>query len=245
MIKAITFDLWDTIYQDEKQGDEERKNRRLELIKTSIKQAGYVFSEESIHEAVADAARQSQKIWDEQYRTPTAKDRLNMILSTLQIQMDAKDLKILATAIEDVGYEISPPLFNNSKKVLDSLAKQYPLALISDTGQTSGRVLREILKRDGLLSYFQVLTFSDEIGISKPAEKVFYSTLNALKVNENEAVHVGDNFKKDVVGALSIGMRAIHIAAGSNPIHEKNSHYYKVLDIEEIEPIIKGKFIKS
>jgi FMN phosphatase YigB (HAD superfamily) len=238
MIKAITFDLWDTIYRDEEKGDEERKNQRLRLIQVAIKEAGYSFDDEKIQEAVVIVAEKSHKIWYEKHKTPTAQERLDMIMSHLRIEMDNETIKKLAISIEDVGYEIPPPLFEKSKYVLDSLAKRFPLALISDTGQTSGRVLREVLKRDGLLSYFKVLTFSDEIGVSKPSEKIFYSTLNALGISASEAVHVGDNLKKDVEGALLVGMQAIHINSGNEFKYEIGTHYYKVSGIGEVESII-------
>ncbi|MGX5556814.1 HAD family hydrolase [Bacillus cereus] len=239
MIKAITFDLWDTIYQDEEKGDEARKKQRFRLIQAAIKEDGYSFDDEKLQEAVVIAAEKSHEIWYKKHKTPTAQERLDMITSHLNIEMDNETIKKLAVSIENVGYEISPPLFEKSKYTIDSLAKRFPLALISDTGLTSGRVLREVLKRDGLLPYFKVLTFSDEIGVSKPSEKIFHSTLEALGVNVSEALHVGDNFQKDVTGALLVGMQAIHINSHNGFKYEVGSDYSKVSGIGEVESIIK------
>jgi putative hydrolase of the HAD superfamily len=59
------------------------------------------------------------------------------------------------------------------------------------------------------LPLFQVLTFSDECGIRKPAPAIFRRTLTCLGVLPEDAVHVGDDPILDVEGARDAGMRVI------------------------------------
>jgi putative hydrolase of the HAD superfamily len=94
-------------------------------------------------------------------------------------------------------------------EVLPRLAQRYCLGVISDVGLTPGRVLREIIRSHGLLSHFRVLTFSDEIGMTKPVAEVFLHTLAALEATPEEAAHVGDLPETDLAGARSVGMRAV------------------------------------
>jgi putative hydrolase of the HAD superfamily len=94
-------------------------------------------------------------------------------------------------------------------EVLPRLARRYCLGLISDVGLTPGRILREILRRDGLLPHFQALTFSDETGTTKPEPGQFLRTLDALDTRPGEAAHVGDLPETDIAGARAAGMRAI------------------------------------
>ena len=54
------------------------------------------------------------------------------------------------------------------------------IGLISNTGMTPGTTFRAHLENIGLLGFFDVLTFSDEVKLSKPSEEIFRLTLRAL-----------------------------------------------------------------
>lgn len=88
--------------------------------------------------------------------------------------------------------------------VLRELSRRYPLALVSDTGMTPGRLLREHLKRQGL-KVFQAYSFSDETGYVKPRSEAFQAALSALGVAPEEALHVGDLPQTDIRGAFATG----------------------------------------
>jgi len=69
--------------------------------------------------------------------------------------------------------------------------------------------LRYLLQRQGLLQYFSYLIFSDEVGASKPAAKVFRQAALGMQTAPSEIVHIGDRESNDVAGPLAIGMKAI------------------------------------
>jgi putative hydrolase of the HAD superfamily len=81
--------------------------------------------------------------------------------------------------------------------------------------RTPGATLRELLGRFGLLGYFAQTTFSDEVGIRKPAPEIFALTLRAMGADAATAVHVGDDPVLDVQGAQAAGMRVVQVAASS------------------------------
>jgi FMN phosphatase YigB (HAD superfamily) len=85
--------------------------------------------------------------------------------------------------------------------------------VISDSGLSTGQTLRDVLQRDGLLRYFSCLTYSDEIGVSKPHARAFTTTLERLNVSAPQAVHLGDLTRTDIAGAKAIGMQAVRFAA--------------------------------
>ena len=90
------------------------------------------------------------------------------------------------------------------------------LGVISNTGRTPGWVLRRLLDDAGLLSCFDVLAFSDEMGTRKPAAEIFRRVLDEAGVIPTRAVHVGDDPVTDVAGARGVGMRAIHYVPGGD-----------------------------
>src|SRR5947199_4970116 len=72
-----------------------------------------------------------------------------------------------------------------------------------------GRVLREVLRRHGLLDFFDVTVFSNEFGVAKPDPSIFEHTLAALGgVRPAEALHVGDLEELDVEGARRAGVHS-------------------------------------
>lgn len=84
-------------------------------------------------------------------------------------------------------------------------------ALVCDTGFTPGRIVRDFLKRHGLLDYLEFLAFSNEVGVPKPSPKIFLAALEAIDTPPQHAVHVGDLRRTDVAGAHGVGMKAIQI----------------------------------
>jgi putative hydrolase of the HAD superfamily len=87
------------------------------------------------------------------------------------------------------------------------------LGVICDTGLTPGRVVRRLLSDAGLLTYFDVCVFSDEVGVPKPAPRIFHTALDALATDASQTAHVGDLLRTDVAGARAVGMTSIRFRA--------------------------------
>jgi putative hydrolase of the HAD superfamily len=138
-----------------------------------------------------------------------------------------------------------PTLVPEARQVLADLAGRYRLAIISDTGITPGRVLRQLLAGDNLTPYFTHLTFSDEVGRSKPHPSAFLTTLDALDATPAEAVHVGDLLRTDIAGAQAVGMRAVQYIGVSqdqaNGLEDgrKITPDAVIRSHEELEPLLK------
>ena len=86
-------------------------------------------------------------------------------------------------------------------------------ALVCDTGLSPGSVVRQVLERCGLLAEIEVLAFSDEVGVAKPAAPIFEHALGALGSQPGDATHVGDLLRTDVGGARKLGMGTVRIRA--------------------------------
>ena len=68
-----------------------------------------------------------------------------------------------------------------------------------------------VLLRDGVLHLFDYLLFTSEHPTGKPHQSVFADVLYNLDVQPEESVFVGDRPFDDILGAQSIGMKAILI----------------------------------
>lgn len=99
-----------------------------------------------------------------------------------------------------------------ARKALAALSRAgVRRALICDTGFAPGRVVRQLLHRQGLLELLEVTVFSDEIGVPKPHPAPFAAALAGLGVEACGAVHVGDLKRSDIAGARGSGMGSVRI----------------------------------
>jgi putative hydrolase of the HAD superfamily len=71
--------------------------------------------------------------------------------------------------------------------------------------------LREILVSTGLDRHVDAVVPSTLVGAAKPAYGAFHAAADALGVALPRLVHVGDQLRDDVFGALLAGCRAIHL----------------------------------
>jgi FMN phosphatase YigB (HAD superfamily) len=63
-----------------------------------------------------------------------------------------------------------------------------------------------------LTNKFDSIVTSEEIGFEKPSQHCFLAACNSVKVDKKFAVMIGDNFKKDILGAISLGIFAVHLS---------------------------------
>ncbi len=58
----------------------------------------------------------------------------------------------------------------------------------------------------GLAPFFEAMTYSFAVGVEKPHPRIFREALRAMAVEPHRAVHVGDTYEADVVGARNVGI---------------------------------------
>ncbi len=211
MIKAITFDFWNTLYKAAPYAFALRRKLMFEVFaKNQID-----VDVEQVDAAEDVARREWNRIWREEYRTPPAADWVRWMLDDLLITLPPADFDTLADYFDRslLDADPGPTLIDGAAEAVHRLAQRYRLGVISDSGLSTGRTLRHFLKRDGLLACFTCTAFSDEVGVSKPHTRIFQFTLDKLGAQPHEAVHVGDLTHSDIAGAKAIGMRAVRLAA--------------------------------
>ena len=71
--------------------------------------------------------------------------------------------------------------------------------------------LHAMVEELGLAPYFDVVVASHDqrVRSAKPDAVIFEYALNVVRVSAEEAVHVGDSFEADIMGAHAAGIRAI------------------------------------
>ncbi|MBA7472628.1 (S)-2-haloacid dehalogenase 4A [subsurface metagenome] len=97
-------------------------------------------------------------------------------------------------------------LFDDVLSTLKTLKQQnFILGLLTNLDRDMVSICREL----GLEPYLDFVVTAKEAGADKPSPPIFLAALDKAGVNASEAVHVGDQYKLDVIGARAIGINPI------------------------------------
>lgn len=220
--KALTLDLWLTLIWDSKELEDYRKLRRLVNFyrfvnkvnsKRGIK-ADSAFTFNDVRLAIEELGKKSEKYYD-RGMDPHPRERGRMLFEMLKIKVEKTDKpKVYESAgkvLSNSGYMRKYPHVNpEAKPTLKAFRKTYPnlkIALISNAARSTATYKRT-LSALGIGRYFDHFVISCEVGYLKPRKEIFQHALELLDVKPQEALHVGDLFRADVVGAVSCGMNA-------------------------------------
>ncbi len=242
-ITTLTFDLWNTLYSDTGVASGLVKPRRLALLAELLESRGVHPSEDELLTAYRAGFDQYMEAWTSG-RHFGAREDLAFVLDCFhardaRTEAEREEFERIVTAMEDALYLAPPTLLPGAQETVPALAVAgYRLGIISDTSLTPGRVLRDFLKKDGLLDCFTTLTFSDETGFPKPDPRMFEVTLAGLGARPREAAHIGDTPRTDIAGAQALGMTTIR-CAGTADHPEPPEADFVIRDHRELPAILE------
>ncbi len=221
-IKAISFDLWDTLVIDDSdeakragRGLRSKFDERRHLLWEALNAAAPIDLE-AVHRAYNVGDATFNKVWKEQHITWPIAERLRVILNGLGRELPEDSFNAVVRAHEEMEVEIPPDAMPGAAPVLERLAKRYKLCVVSDAIVSPGSCLRRLLEDHGLAKFFSGFAFSDEVGHSKPHRSMFESAAGQLGVEIGEMLHVGDRDHNDVKGPQRLGMKAILFTASND-----------------------------
>ncbi len=193
-VKAITFDLDDTLYDNGP------------IIRAAEKALDLHLK--TYHPQTAELDRQD---WSNikkkliQGNPALASDmgelRMQSLLTALAEELPSNQLETAAKACFDLFYHKRSDfeLDKNIHSCLQKLSATVPLVAI-----TNGNVDPDKI---GIAGYFQHFFHANIELPMKPAPALFEAAIAKLGIEPREILHVGDNLIKDVQGALDAGMQ--------------------------------------
>ncbi|MDD3365567.1 MAG: HAD family hydrolase [Syntrophomonas sp.] len=230
MLKAITFDFWDTLYKVPE--GLIISGQRVAAFNQIVRTMGYEVENDAVQEAFQDCWQYAHEFQLDYGMDITPTGHVDFILGQLQIKLGPEDWERVYKVYTSVLIDFPPQLKEGVKETLPLLARKYKLAVICNTGVTPGLILREIMKADDIHNFFNVLVFSDEVRWAKPNVKIFNYALQNLQVKNIEAAHIGDDSRIDVIGAKKAGMTAIWIAPEA--VQETPDCDFQVRSVKEL-----------
>lgn len=106
-----------------------------------------------------------------------------------------------AVAIARYCYDKARESVEEARPTLEYVHERYPMVLVSNFYGNVETVLADF----DLAKYFRTIVESAVVGIRKPDPRIFGLGVEALGLQPEEVLVVGDSYKKDIVPAETIG----------------------------------------
>lgn len=201
MIKAVIFDLDDTLYEEQ-----------------DYYKSGFAAVAEFISSRRKEysASKITAELWA-QFESQNYDKTFNAALDKLRIPYSESDITELIEYFRNHKPNIHLP--PQSREILEQFGKKYSLGLITD-GYLPGQKLK--VEALGIQGFFKCIIYTEELGREfwKPSPAAFEKMLKILNVQGRNCVYIGDNARKDFAAPNSLGFSTIHIICPSG-IHKK------------------------
>jgi len=125
----------------------------------------------------------------------------------LRLQLEYLNLPLVTyhSSLLDDLYERTKAETAHSVEVLQELKKHYPMVLVSNFYGNIAVVLREF----GFEGLFSQIIESAVVGVRKPDPQIFTLGVEALGLQPEDVVVVGDSIDKDIIPAKKAGCHTI------------------------------------
>ncbi len=207
----VTFDLWETLLLDKPELDDARNRMRYEGLHKALLDSGIQIGLEGLKKGYEASSFQLQAIWRGNKELSTIEQiRVIMSAAELDFSVSSQLARTLEKAYVDPIFAVPPELNGDAPAALREVRNRVRgIELVSNTGRSPGIVLRELLRKYGIIQFFDSTIFSDEAGSRKPDRAIFEKAAAALGAELGKIVHIGDDPEADVWGAKQAGMKAV------------------------------------
>jgi putative hydrolase of the HAD superfamily len=259
MIKAIFFDLDDTLLWDQKS----IKEAFVATCKYAEDRHG--IDHKQLEDAVREAARNLyssyefypftqmiginpfEGLWGnflDQHHDDFKK--MKELVPTYRKDAWTTGLKTMGVDDPDFGYELAerfpqerrnlPFVYEETFKILDALKENYQLLLLTNGSPDLQNTKLTITPE--LVPYFDQIVISGDFGRGKPDPSIFEHALSRMSIEKDEAIMVGDNLMTDILGANRAGIKSVWINRHNKERNEVIPTY-EIQHLEELYTILE------
>jgi putative hydrolase of the HAD superfamily len=199
-MKTLSFDVWNTLVKSNPESKKIRNELLSEMFRMPVDKIYPIY----IH--VDRAIEHESEINGKHFGFEERIDIISRVVGRYPSPADLSE----AHYNNDVGVMHNPPV------LIDPLTPEFfkrwvgrghQILLLSNTGFADGEIMRSALNSIGIMEYVSWAGFSNEIGYAKPSP-IMYGAIRSHA--EHDLVHIGDNWKADVEGALKSGIEVAH-----------------------------------
>jgi len=208
VIKAVFFDWFHTLAQFEPP--------RSQLYRQAFQEFGIELSPEKVRRGVLLA---DQYFFEENAKSPvngrSPEEQAEVYIrypkailaeagAKAPAELPLKILKRVREQFKGVTFALFDDVLSNLKALKE---QKLILGLLTNLDTDVASICRKL----GLEPYLDFVVTSREAGVDKPNPPIFLAALDRAGVNASEAVHVGDQYRFDVIGARGVGIKPVLI----------------------------------
>lgn len=210
-IKAVLFDIGETLWHSlAAPSPEEFRRRSADRVAATLRSLGVACDDPGAVARAAwlaiEGAIRAARTGDLREPDYVAVAMEGIAASGLPVGREA------AAAILDAAYvsgtDGGKQAFDDARPTLDELRRRGFLLATVTNRAFGGPRFREDLRAAGLEIGWDAEAVSVEVGYLKPHPALFRHALEALRIEADEAIMVGNSLREDVAGAQALGMVA-------------------------------------
>jgi HAD superfamily hydrolase (TIGR01549 family) len=211
-IRGVFFDLGGTLLV----------MRRDRIISRILSDAGYQSTPKDVHSAYFKVETGWLAIYGDKKMNGVETEEAYRELDAMIFRClfprskddEAKRVSRLTRRMwSEVEKDVPSELYPDVIPVLTRLTSDgYRLGLVSNAPPDTLKVIESL----GLPLYLPTVVVSGVVGVSKPNPEIFRIALRTARVEAREAIHVGDLYEADVIGARNAGIQGILLDRDGN-----------------------------
>jgi putative hydrolase of the HAD superfamily len=228
-LRAIFFDLDDTLYSTSEFAERARRNSVEAMIAMGLKADADVLLTE-LDEVVEEFSSNYEFHFDQLLR------RLPR-----RLYRGVNPAIIVAAgmaAYHDTKFRYLSP-YEDAYDALRELARTELIRGVITAGLAVKQAEKLVRMRIAPLLSPGAIFISDQIGVNKPNVKIYQRACSDLNLKPSETLYVGDNAVMDIDPPKRLGMRAVQVVRGGKHAHEagmlapdwKVGNFWELLDV--------------
>lgn len=226
MIKGIIFDYGGTL--------DSRGVHWSEVLWQGYQQAGVPIDKDTFRTAYVEGeralARERIILPQDNFHTLLRK-KVALEISYLPQQPDEATCSRWVDEISSYCDNAARQCINEAMPLLEKLHDHYPMMLVSNFYGNIDEVLRDY----GIRHLFKGIIESAVVGVRKPNPTLFKLGVDALELEPEEVLVVGDSLRKDIEPAEQLGCQVLWLKGkGWTEDEDKQTHPHTITSILQV-----------
>lgn len=117
-------------------------------------------------------------------------------------------------------------LFDDAILALEFLSNRFPIVALSNGNAD--------IERIGIKPYFRASISAQAFGVGKPDARIFHAAAGAVDVSPTHVLHIGDDARLDVLGALNAGMQTAWLNRDENTWNHAETPHITVTSLTQL-----------
>lgn len=231
MIKGIIFDYGGTL--------DSRGVHWSEVLWQGYQLAGVPVDKETFRVAYVEGeralARERIILPQDNFHALLCK-KVALEINHLPKQAEEKTRNMWVKTIADYCDHAARTCIDEARPMLEQLHERYPMMLVSNFYGNIDEVLRDY----GIRHLFKGIIESAVVGIRKPNPSLFRLGVDALELEPDEVLVVGDSLRKDIEPAEQLGCHVVWLKGkGWTDDEDAQTHPHTITHITQVLDYLK------